>query len=862
MDMRRFGLSDEDLRQLGYKVGSSAGASRAPEPGEIEPPGSDPTRGSGLRTRDAPRLDAAWRIWVTSLALLGVLGWFGTSTLRLPGPTGAASADTSFSSARALAQLGEIAVRPRPSGSTEHDRVGRLLVGRLQGLGLDADIVATMSSRQDSGSVNAATTRNVLARIPGSSPTGALLLTTHYDTPPLTPGAGDNGWGVATVLEAIRAVRAGGQLRNDVVVLFTDAHHPDQLGLRAFVESHPWMSNVATVISVEGRGVSGPAVAAVTGARNGAIVTALAGAGAAPAGTSLASSLEAAALGPEARDPLSGTGLPTISIRPLSGSGRRYQVGDVGERVSERTLQHGGRQILALTRALGATDLREAPSVPDRVYLSLPRAGLVDYPAAWVIPLSLGLLVLWGLVGLLLKKRRATRNGVIAGAVLALLVTGLAGPVGGALFGLVSGWHPEMGLLDTALYREGPHVLALMGLAVAVTSILFALARLRFRTDELAFGAQALPLGITAWLTFTQPHATPAVHWPLVSSILSVGLIAAIGTARARSRWSWVALLLLSGVIVMLAAPNLQLVASSWTLREAGRLTMLFALTTLLLLPLMEWLVRPRSWPTPLLALGGGGVLIALMLPMVQGGVRHPVSTSLVYLTDEPVASLASSVPVSLLGADTGTTRTMIGRWLTVPGQGEEWARSWVGDPVSGSTDPGILLLGAEGYEIIGTAPDAELSPPVVEVLSAERAGGRIQLVLDVASGLGGEMLALQLAQGERAELTGVGDAQWPGATPPVRTLVHWGRLDPDPLRVGLLVDPGVSEVELVVLEHHLRPQEVLGTYFFQRPDSLVANAAFGSDRVIQRTVVTVPTTVVAGIEETENEVTADPSAS
>jgi hypothetical protein len=60
-------------------------------------------------------------------------------------------------------------------------------------------------------------------------------------------------------------------------------------------------------------------------------------------------------------------------------------------------------------------------------------------------------------------------------------------------------------------------------------------------------------------------------------------------------------------------------------------------------------------------------------------------------------------------------------------------------------------------------------------------------------------------------------------------------------LRVSVEVDPGVAEVTLVILEHHLRPREVLGSYFFQRADSLVANASLGSDRAIQRTRLSVP---------------------
>ena len=51
-----------------------------------------------------------------------------------------------------------------------------------------------------------------------------------------------------------------------------------------------------------------------------------------------------------------------------------------------------------------------------------------------------------------------------------------------------------------------------------------------------------------------------------------------------------------------------------------------------------------------------------------------------------------------------------------------------------------------------------------------------------------------------------------------------------------MAVPEGSGDTELVVLEHSLSPRNVLGAYFFQRDESLIANAALGSDRLIQRT--------------------------
>ncbi len=67
------------------------------------------------------------------------------------------------------------------------------------------------------------------------------------------------------------------------------------------------------------------------------------------------------------------------------------------------------------------------------------------------------------------------------------------------------------------------------------------------------------------------------------------------------------------------------------------------------------------------------------------------------------------------------------------------------------------------------------------------------------------------------------------------------------------------AALDLLVIEHHLRPREILGDYFFQRPDSLVANASMGSDRVIQRTRLRVP--AWGGATRAAGPVRAEPQA-
>jgi hypothetical protein len=116
-------------------------------------------------------------------------------------------------------------------------------------------------------------------------------------------------------------------------------------------------------------------------------------------------------------------------------------------------------------------------------------------------------------------------------------------------------------------------------------------------------------------------------------------------------------------------------------------------------------------------------------------------------------------------------------------------------------------------------------------------------------------MIGFVVPDGSTAEITAVGSASWPVGGIPTRRLTHWGLPDGGALRLGLSVPADAQTTELVVLEHHLRPREVLGDYFFQRGDSIIPSALLGSDRAIQRTrliidVATPPAPSTLGGEE------------
>ena len=200
-----------------------------------------------------------WR-GVITIALMFLMSCFFSTRTGQPSPASANAPETEFSSARAMSILVEIARQAHPPGSPEHERVRGYLVDRLTTLGLDPEIQTSTSSFQRRTMARTATVRNVIARLPGTASTGAILITAHYDSRGLAVGAGDDGTGVVSILETLRAIQTGPPLRNDVIVLFTDAEELGLLGARAFVNEHPWMEDIQLVLSFEMRGGGGPPI--------------------------------------------------------------------------------------------------------------------------------------------------------------------------------------------------------------------------------------------------------------------------------------------------------------------------------------------------------------------------------------------------------------------------------------------------------------------------------------------------------------------------------------------------------------------------------------------------------------------------
>ena len=122
---------------------------------------------------------------------------------------------------RALAAVrDQVALGPRPSGSSAAEKAAQQIKARLDALGVAAEIDAFTNSTPTGDKVF----RNVIGRIAGSA-TNAIVIGAHYDTKSGIPGfvgANDAGSGTGLLLELARVVKSRGAQGPELELVFFD----------------------------------------------------------------------------------------------------------------------------------------------------------------------------------------------------------------------------------------------------------------------------------------------------------------------------------------------------------------------------------------------------------------------------------------------------------------------------------------------------------------------------------------------------------------------------------------------------------------------------------------------------------------
>ncbi|MFL6844615.1 MAG: M20/M25/M40 family metallo-hydrolase [Allosphingosinicella sp.] len=472
------------------------------------------------------------------LLLLMAALWFKGGLIALPDVPAQAQTGE-FDTRRAMARLARILgdQRAHPVDSAANDAVRERLMAELRALGLAPTVTDsfTCNGTGKNRAISCARIRNVTATL-GPSTGPAVMMSSHYDSMPVGPGAADDGIGVAVMLETA-ALLKDRPLKRPVLLLFDEGEEAGLIGARAFLDQDPRAARVDSLINFEARGVTGPALMFETSRPNAAALAVFARSSARPSANS--ASADFYRLIPNDTDVsvFRDRGWTILNFAIIGNETRYHSAGDTMASLDPRSVRHMGEQALAATASLATQGI--PPSGGDRLYLDLLGRGLI------VLPMALGLGVLAALLlgfAWLVWTRRGGVALAAAMTVMGLVDAGVTGFLG----------QKAVGLLRTGEFWRGyPEVTALalyLSALAACLAALLVLARPLAR-DRMRIGFWLVFLVLGAVLSVVAPGA--AVYF------LAPPLIA--GVAMLARRWERPAALLAWALLFLTWAPLLHL---------------------------------------------------------------------------------------------------------------------------------------------------------------------------------------------------------------------------------------------------------------------------------------------------------------
>jgi hypothetical protein len=445
-----------------------------------------------------------------------MIGWTAWLQLRpgvLPGGRPADSVDAGVLRADLEAIVGDGTPRVvgTPGAAAGRDRIA----GILESLGLRVERQRTRIERR-AGTVDI---ENLVATIGGTGPDDApaIAVVAHSDSVPGSPGASDDGAGVAALCAVARALVARPPV-HDVLLLVTDGEERGLLGAQAFMAQHAAAASLRAVVNLDARGASGPAAIFELGPQSAWLADVIADFVPAPRTQSLAAAIYE-------RMP-NGTDFTVFLEAGASGFNVAF-IGDVAayhrpedtvERQSPWTRAHLARTAVGLVRGLDARWPRDGVVPAGRaVFGDVLGAWVIRWPEPWT-PWIVGIAALVLGSGILRARMGTAWPSLAAGVSRSFVACFLVVVVSAVL-----GW-----LMSTAASATGidPIRAPARAWAIAIVGWLAA--------GVLSFGAGAW-LGrrvapwdavIGAWAVWLAPAAAASWMLPSASMLLVVPLVA------------------------------------------------------------------------------------------------------------------------------------------------------------------------------------------------------------------------------------------------------------------------------------------------------------------------------------------------
>jgi hypothetical protein len=290
--------------------------------------------------------------------------------------------DTAFSINRAYAHLLQISRQPHSTGTVGNEIVRGYIAEVCRQLGYTVEIQSTTSITNRGERINAAFVNNVIAVKKGLHNSKSVMLMSHYDSEPNTPGAGDDGAGVAAMLETARALDKIAPLQNDLILLFTDGEEIGLMGANAFAKESNLMKGLGLVINFEGRGNSGPSNMFEVNSENGWAINEYAKSAAHPFANSLGYEIYKKLPNGTDYTIFKNSGITGLNNAYIDGFVNYHSPNDLPQNMDLRSLQHHGDNMLSLVKHFGNLQITKTKA-PDASYFNVTGNWFVHYPASW-----------------------------------------------------------------------------------------------------------------------------------------------------------------------------------------------------------------------------------------------------------------------------------------------------------------------------------------------------------------------------------------------------------------------------------------------------------------------------------------------
>ncbi len=569
---------------------------------------------------------------ITSLFVLAVAAavlW----DVQPPGPLPATAPDSLFSAARAAGYIREIAREPHPLGSRANAKVRSYIVRQLSAMGLLPRLDTAVVTGSYKGLHYAASVINIITTLPGRVNSKAVLLMADLDTVPSGPGASDDGSGVATILETLRALKASRPIRNDVTAIFTDGEEEGMMGGQALAQNSGLMKKIGVALNFEARGTSGPSIMFETSSGNGWLIKQLAEAVHNPVATSLSSDVYKHLPNNTDFSWLKAQGAAGMNFAFIGDLEHYHSELDNYSNLDESSIQQDGAYALSLTKRLGNMSLPGPESV-DYIYFNFIWPSLVYYRSSLAIPITILAAFLYLLtVYIGFKKRTIKPVKTVAGSLLTLIVLLLLGAVTFFLWKALRNSYPESRyFLFGAFYHDGIFLCAFIMTAVALASAIYVFMRKYLRSSEMAVGSLFWWLVLGVLSTEYLQYGSYIFQWPVIFS--SLAFIIYFLSAKSDFRSPVMMLIFLACSIpgIYLTSQTSYLVYLTGLLPAlAAAIVVLVILGLSTILPHLAIMSAWQKWLIPIMTLAAALVFGTIAVLSHHIGLHHPTTDSIDY---------------------------------------------------------------------------------------------------------------------------------------------------------------------------------------------------------------------------------------